>query len=66
MSDRDGSSFATVPVAPGGGRRPLVVGILVVGLVVGSFVVARLTPEPEPAQVARSAARADPRRRGRP
>lgn len=56
MSDRDGSSFATVPVAPGGGRRPLVVGILVVGLVVGSFVVARLTPEPEPAQVARSAA----------
>lgn len=55
MSDRDGPTFATTPVAPGGGRRPLVVGMLVVGLVVGSFVIARLTPEPEPAQVARTA-----------
>ncbi len=55
MSDRDGPTFATTPVAPGGGRRPLVVGMLVVGLVVGSFVTARLTPGPEPAQAARSA-----------
>jgi hypothetical protein len=56
MSDRDGSSFATAPVAPGGGRRPLVVAILVVGLVVGSFTLARLMPEPEAAEVARSVA----------
>ncbi|MDO8484262.1 MAG: hypothetical protein Q7S35_04890 [Candidatus Limnocylindrales bacterium] len=52
MTDSGGSSFAATPVAPGGGRRPRLVAGLVVVVVVGSFAVARLTPETLPSLTA--------------
>ena len=47
MSERDGSSFETAPVSPGGNRRPTVVAMVVLALVVGGFVLARLSPAPD-------------------
>ena len=55
VSDQDGSSFARTPVSPGGSRRPIAVGIAVVALLIGSFVVARLSPEPPVGQASSSA-----------
>jgi hypothetical protein len=46
VPDSGGSSFATKPVAPGGGRRPRLLAWLVLAVVVGSFAIARLTPGP--------------------
>ena len=57
MSDRDrpdrapeSSSFAPVAVAPGGGRAPVLVATVVLALLAGSFVLARLDPTQAPAQ----------------
>jgi hypothetical protein len=57
MSDRDrpgrapeSSSFAPVPVAPGGGRAPVLVAAVVLAILAGSFVLARLDPTQQPAQ----------------
>jgi len=46
----EGSSFAPVPVAPGGGRAPFLVAAIVVAVVSGSFILAQLSPSEEPAQ----------------
>ncbi len=56
MSDPGGSTFAPVPVAPGRGRPPWLAAGLVVAVVVGSIVIARLTPVPEPVRPVPSAA----------
>ena len=48
MTDTGGSSFQTMPVAPGQGRRARLVAGLVVAVVAGSFVVAKVTPETPP------------------
>lgn len=55
MSDRDGSTFATAPVAAGGGRPPWLVAGLVVAVVAGSFALARLTPGPDPGEALETA-----------
>ena len=47
MSERDGSSFETAPVSSGGNRRPTIVAVIVVALVVGGFGLARLSPTPD-------------------
>ena len=66
MSERDrpgrapeGSSFAPVPVAPGGGRAPFLVAAIVVAVVSGSFVLAQLSPSEEPAQAVVTVGRAE-------
>ncbi len=53
--DTDGSSFSTGPVANGQGGRPWLVAGLVVVAVVGSALVARFTPDPEPVPAVESA-----------
>ena len=57
MSERDrpgrapeSSSFAPVPVAPGGGRAPFLVAAVVLAVVSGSFVLAQLDRPEQPAQ----------------
>ena len=60
MSDQGGSSFETVPVAPGGGRRPLAVAILVLVVVVGSIAIARLSPDTKPAAASETVAPSGP------
>ena len=69
MSERDrpgrapeGSSFAPVAVAPGGGRAPFLVAAIVVAVVGGSFVLAQLSPpRSRPRLSSRPTAPTDPR-----
>lgn len=51
VAGTEGSSFSTAPVAQGQGGRPWLVAGLVIVAVVGSVLVARLTPDPEPEPV---------------
>ncbi len=59
MSERDrpgrapeGSSFAPVAVAPGGGRAPFLVAAIVLAMVTGSFAIAQLSPDDDPGYIA--------------
>ena len=51
VTETGGSSFPAAPVEPGGGRWPRLVAGLGLAVVVGSFVLARLSAETEPGRV---------------